>query len=309
MSSTIPNISLLDLDLPSSIDLLKEAFEQVGFVVITEHGISKVLTDRFLNMFKEFFSWPDVRKMNYQLANAGGARGYTPFGVETAKDSEHVDLKEFWHIGRELDAGHPMASYMPQNLWIEAIEGFRSTSLELYAAFDHVGRQLLRAIAKLLELVDDFFEDKVDVGNSVLRVIHYPPLPASPTPSLRAGAHEDINVITLLLGAEEPGLQICTRSGAWLAVNPGPGSMVVNVGDMLQRLTNGVLRSTSHRVVNPTRDRASSSRYATPFFLHFNSNYLIQALPSCCGDGRAKPPPPILADDYLQERLREIRLK
>ncbi|MBU6285461.1 MAG: isopenicillin N synthase family oxygenase [Betaproteobacteria bacterium] len=309
MIGKIPSISLLELDEPRSIERLSGAFEQLGFVIMTDHNISQALIDPFLGMFKQFFGWPEQDKLRFRLAQAGGARGYTPFGVETAKGSDHVDLKEFWHIGRELGAEHPYRVYMPPNLWIDAIEGFRSLCLEVFEAFDRVGRQILRAIARVLQLDHDFFEDKVDAGNSILRVIHYPPVPASPTQSLRAGAHEDINVITLLLGAEEPGLQIRSRAGDWLPVNPEAGSMVVNVGDMLQRLSNGVLRSTSHRVVNPASDRASSSRYAMPFFLHFNPDFLIEALPSCCGVGRPLPSPPMLADDYLQERLREIRLK
>jgi isopenicillin N synthase-like dioxygenase len=161
----------------------------------------------------------------------------------------------------------------------------------------------------VLGLAPDFFEDKVQLGNSVLRVIHYPPMPPQPTESVRAGAHEDINVITLLLGAEEPGLQVLTRQGEWLAANPAPGSMVVNVGDMLQRLTNGLLPSTTHRVVNPASDRARHARFSMPFFLHFNPDFPIAALPSCTGPGRPEPLPPILAEEYLQERLREIKLK
>jgi len=309
MTSNIPRLSLRELNKPRNIERLSDAFEQLGFVIITDHNISQALIDPFLEMFKQFFAWPEQHKLNYCLAQAGGARGYTPFGVETAKGSNLVDLKEFWHIGRELGPDHPYRVYMPQNLWIDAIEGFRSRCLELFEAFDHVGRQILKAVARVLELDEDFFEDKVATGNSILRVIHYPPMPSSPTQSLRAGAHEDINVITLLLGAEEPGLQIRSRAGEWLPVNPEAGAMVVNVGDMLQRLSNGVLRSTCHRVVNPASEQSSRSRYAMPFFLHFNPDFLIKALPNCCGEGRPLPLPPMLADDYLQERLREIRLK
>jgi isopenicillin N synthase-like dioxygenase len=198
---------------------------------------------------------------------------------------------------------------MADNIWIDGLPGFRETSLEMFETFDHTGRRLLTAIARVLGLAPDFFEDKVQLGNSVLRVIHYPPMPPQPTESVRAGAHEDINVITLLLGAEEPGLQVLTRQGEWLAANPAPGSMVVNVGDMLQRLTNGLLPSTTHRVVNPASDRARHARFSMPFFLHFNPDFPIAALPSCTGPDRPEPLPPILAEEYLQERLREIKLK
>ncbi|NCV89649.1 MAG: isopenicillin N synthase family oxygenase [Betaproteobacteria bacterium] len=309
MSEQIPRIRLDALDEPPNVLLLKEAYERLGFVVITEHGINATMIDPFLAMFQDFFSWPQQRKLDFRLAGAAGARGYTPFGVETAKGSYWVDLKEFWHIGRELEHDHSYRRYMPENVWIDAIAGFKRRCLEVFEAFDRTGCQILRAIASVLELPADFFEDKVNMGNSVLRVIHYPPLPAGPTKSLRAGAHEDINVITLLLGAEEPGLQVCTRSGQWLSVNPEPGAMVVNVGDMLQRLSNGVLRSTSHRVLNPSGAAATRSRYSMPFFLHFNPDFLIEALPSCCGPGKAQAAAAILADDYLQERLREIRLR
>jgi isopenicillin N synthase-like dioxygenase len=198
---------------------------------------------------------------------------------------------------------------MADNIWITEIPGFKETCIEMFETFDRTGRRLLSAIARVLGLAPDFFEDKVQLGNSVLRVIHYPPMPPNPAESIRAGAHEDINVITLLLGAEEPGLQVLTRQGQWLSVNPSPGSMVVNVGDMLQRLTNGVLRSTSHRVINPIRDRAQNARFSMPFFLHFNPDFPIAALPSCVGPGKPEPLPPILAEEYLQERLREIKLK
>ncbi|MCS6947922.1 MAG: hypothetical protein NZM12_09925, partial [Steroidobacteraceae bacterium] len=180
----------------------------------------------------------------------------------------------------------------------------------MYATFDALGLRLLRAIARSLDLAPDYFDDKVEVGNSVLRVIHYPPLPATPTESIRAAAHEDINLITLLLGSAEPGLQIKTRSGAWLDVNPAPGMLVINVGDMLQRLTNDLLRSTTHRVLNPPPERAAIARYSMPFFLHFNPDFRIETLPQCIGPHRPnRYPTPITADDYLQQRLREIKLK
>lgn len=309
MSEHIPTLSLREVDREEFAAALGAAYEQHGFVIITDHGIDQDLIDRFLGAYKTFFAWPEADKKRYHIAGGGGARGYTPFGIETAKGSQHFDLKEFWHVGRELPEGHPYRHYMADNVWIKEIEGFREISNEMFETFDRTGRRLLTAIARWLKLPNDYFEDKVQLGNSVLRVIHYPPMPAQPTESVRAGAHEDINVITLLLGAEEPGLQVLTRSGEWLGVNPAPGSMVVNVGDMLQRLTNGVLRSTTHRVVNPASDRARHARFSMPFFLHFNPDFPIAALPSCVGPGKPEPLPPILAEEFLQERLREIKLK
>ncbi|NDA52360.1 MAG: isopenicillin N synthase family oxygenase [Betaproteobacteria bacterium] len=185
MSEQIPRIRLDALDEPPNVLLLKEAYERLGFVVITEHGINATMIDPFLAMFQDFFSWPQQRKLDFRLAGAAGARGYTPFGVETAKGSDWVDLKEFWHIGRELEHDHSYRRYMPENVWIDAIAGFKRRCLEVFEAFDRTGCQILRAIASVLELPADFFEDKVNMGNSVLRVIHYPPLPAGPTKSLR----------------------------------------------------------------------------------------------------------------------------
>jgi isopenicillin N synthase-like dioxygenase len=309
MTEQIPTLSLRDVDDERFVRDLGAAYENYGFVIITDHGIPQPLLDRFLELYKTFFAWPETDKHRYHIKGGGGARGYTPFGIETAKGSQHFDLKEFWHVGRELPVGHPYRHYMSDNVWISEIPGFKETCLEMFETFDLTGRRLLSAIARVLGLSPDFFEDKVQLGNSVLRVIHYPPMPPNPAESIRAGAHEDINVITLLLGAEEPGLQVLSRQGQWLSVNPAPGSMVVNVGDMLQRLTNGMLRSTSHRVINPIRDRAQNARFSMPFFLHFNPDFPIAALPSCVGPGKPDPLPPILAEEYLQERLREIKLK
>jgi isopenicillin N synthase-like dioxygenase len=309
MPDTVPTLSFAEVhaaDFPARIGA---AFERYGFVIVTDHGIPQPLIERFLAMFRQFFALPDGEKRRHHVAGGGGARGYTPFGIETAKGATHHDLKEFWHVGRELPDAHPLRRYMPANVWIENLPGCRDLTLEMFDSFDRMGRRLLQPIARALSLPPDYFEDKVELGNSVLRVIHYPPMPPTPTESVRAGAHEDINVITLLLGAEEPGLQVLTRQGQWLSVNPAPGSLVVNVGDMLQRLTNGALRSTSHRVVNPPRERASHGRFSLPFFLHFNPDFEIRTLPGCIRDSRPDQfPVPITADEYLQERLREIKL-
>ncbi|HEU4592268.1 MAG TPA: 2-oxoglutarate and iron-dependent oxygenase domain-containing protein [Steroidobacteraceae bacterium] len=288
---------------------LAAAYAEYGFVIIQNHGIDKQVIDQCLACFRRFFALPDAEKRRYQLPNGGGARGYTPFGIETAKGARHHDLKEFWHVGRELPPGHRYARDMAPNIWVEGIAGFRESTLSLYEAFDALGRRLLAPIARTIGLPENYFDDKVNYGNSVLRVIHYPPMPPEPTPSVRAGAHEDINVITLLLGAEEPGLEVLSKKGEWLPINPAPGSLVCNVGDMLQRLTNGRLRSTTHRVVNPPRERASKARYSLPFFLHFNPDFLIETLPQCVDAQHPDQfPVPITAHDFLQERLREIKL-
>ncbi|MFZ4070998.1 MAG: isopenicillin N synthase family dioxygenase, partial [Caulobacterales bacterium] len=242
------------------------------------------------------------------IAGGGGQRGYTPFGTEAAKGAAAVDLKEFWHIGRELPDAHPHRQVMAANIWPQEVADFRPALYGLYEALDQLGLKLLAAIARHLDLPANFFDAAVKDGNSILRLLHYPPMPPNPA-GVRAGAHEDINAITLLLGAEEAGLQLLDRDGQWLDINPPSGALVVNIGDMLQRLTNHALPSTTHRVVNPAPERAHLPRYSIPFFLHFAPNFQIETLPVCI-DG-AHPNrylEPITAQDYLMQRLREIRL-
>ncbi len=309
MSDAVPTLDAASSESAHFARALSAAYEEYGFVITQNHGIEKRVIDHCLECFHRFFALPEAEKRRYQVVGGGGARGYTPFGIETAKGATHHDLKEFWHVGRELPPGHRLAKDMAPNIWVDGIPGFRESTLSLYESFDALGRRLLAPIARTIGLAENYFDDKVNLGNSVLRVIHYPPMPPEPTPSVRAGAHEDINVITLLLGAEEPGLEVLSRKGEWLPINPSPGSLVCNVGDMLQRLTNRRLRSTTHRVVNPPRERASKARYSLPFFLHFNPDFLIETLPQCIDAQHPNQfPVPITAHDFLQERLREIKL-
>ncbi|THD60421.1 2-oxoglutarate and iron-dependent oxygenase domain-containing protein [Phenylobacterium sp.] len=297
-----------DSDFDGFSDELGASFARFGFAVIGDHGIPQARIDAALAAAKAFFALPEDVKLKYKLP-VGGQRGYTPFGIETAKGAEHFDLKEFWHVGRDLPPGHPYRSHMADNVWPDAdVAGFHARVGWLYGALDAMGLKVLEAVAAYLGLERRFFEPTVDFGNSILRLLHYPPAP-SDGPHIRAGAHEDINVITLLLGAEEAGLEVKDRDGQWLPINPPPGSLVCNIGDMLQRLTNHRLPSTTHRVVNPAPERRGVPRYSTPFFLHFNSDYLIRTLPNCVD--AAHPdlyPTPITADAFLQERLREIKL-
>ncbi|MFZ3484738.1 isopenicillin N synthase family dioxygenase [Sphingomonas sp. 3-13AW] len=282
------------------------SFQRFGFAMVADHGIDPALIDRAWALTEEFFRLPEEEKRAYHTPGGGGARGYTPFRTEIAKNAKVTDLKEFWHIGRELPAGHRFRDVMPDNIWPSAPAGFKETFLELFAAFDTAGLKLLSAIARYLKLDPNWFEHAVKDGNSVLRLLHYPPIPAD-APGVRAEAHEDINLITLLLGAEEAGLELLDKDGRWLAVKPPAGAMVVNVGDMLQRLTNHVLPSTTHRVVNPAPERRGNSRYSMPFFLHPAPDFLIETLPSCIGEGN-RYPEPITAHDYLHQRLVEIGL-
>jgi isopenicillin N synthase-like dioxygenase len=309
MSDAVPTLDAGSCEGDRFAHDLAAAYEEYGFVIIRNHGIEKRVIDQCVDSFRRFFALPESDKRRYHLPGGGGARGYTPFGIETAKGAKHHDLKEFWHVGRELPPGHRYSTDMAPNVWVEGIPGFRESTLSLFQSFDALGRRLLAPIGRALGLGSNYFEDKVNLGNSILRIIHYPPMPPEPTPSVRAGAHEDINVITLLLGAEEPGLEVLSRRGEWLPINPPPGSLVCNVGDMLQRLTNCLLRSTTHRVVNPPRERASNARFSLPFFLHFNPDFLIKTLPQCVDAQHPEQfPVPITAQDFLQERLREIKL-
>ncbi len=303
------SMTLYDSDFKAFADRLGASFKRYGFAVISEHGLDESVIGSAVDDAKAFFALPEEVKRKYHQPGTGGARGLTPFGVEAAKGATAVDLKEFWHVGRELPEGHPYRKYMRDNVWPTEVPGFREHLYGMFTAMDELGRRILRAIARYLELGDDFFEDKVELGNSILRMLHYPPVPAD-APGVRAGAHEDINVITLLLGAEEAGLQLKDADGQWLDIAPPPNALVVNIGDMLQRLTNHVLPSTTHRVVNPAAERRGFARYSTPFFLHFNPDFVIESLPSTVTPenpdryaGKA-----IMAEDFLTERLKEIRL-
>jgi isopenicillin N synthase-like dioxygenase len=283
------------------------SFQRFGFAVVADHGIDAALIDRAWVATKSFFAQSVPDKMAYR-AGKGGQRGYIPFGIEMAKGATENDLKEFWHIGRDLPPGHKFADHMPQNIWPAHPPEFRDIFIELYAEFDKVGAKLLSAIAVYLGLDKEWFVEPVRDGNSVLRLLHYPPV-SPQAPGVRAGAHEDINLITLLLGAEEAGLQLLDRDGNWLAIDPPRGALVVNVGDMLQRLTNHVLPSTTHRVVNPEPGRRGSARYSMPYFLHLASDFPIVTLPGCVSTAHPdRYPRSITADAYLRERLREIGL-
>lgn len=285
------------------------AYREFGFCCISGHGIPKSDIDSAYDVFQRFFALPTETKMQYHQAGTGGARGYTPFGIETAKDSKYPDLKEFWHIGREIPRDSSYADVMAPNLWPSEIIGFREHGYGLYQALDALGARVLRALALHIDLPEDFFEDKVNFGNSILRPIHYPPITAENIPNVRAGAHEDINFITLLVGASAEGLEVLTREGSWLPITTEGDAIVVNIGDMLQRLTNHVYPSTTHRVVNPQNANARKPRYSVPFFLHPNPDVLLDVLPGCVSaDNPSRYSTPITAHDYLLERLREIKL-
>ena len=301
-------LALVEADPAAAARAFGAAFERTGFAVVADHGIDAALIDRALAATRAFFALPEAVKRRYHVPGQGGARGLTPFGIETAKGQTAADLKEFWHMGRDLPPGHAYRAVMPDNLWPDEIPDFEAAMRAFYTALDRAGTRILTAIALYLGLAADFFDDPVCDGNSVLRLLHYPPVVAG-SAGVRAGAHEDINVITLLLGADEAGLQLLGRDGAWLEIEAPPGTLVCNIGDMLQRLTNHVLPSTTHRVVNPVAARAGVARYSTPFFLHFRPDYSIKTLPGCVSAANPdRYPEAITAEAFLQQRLREIGL-
>ena len=289
---------------------LGAAYREWGFAGIRGHGIDQGLIDGAYDVFKRFFALPEETKRKYHVPGIGGARGYTPFMVETAKDSRYPDLKEFWHVGREIARDSQYAADMPPNQWPDEVPGFRETAYRLYTTLDALGSQVLSALALHIGLPESWFADKTDFGNSILRPIHYPPITSAEVPNVRAGAHEDINLITLLVGASAAGLEVLSRKGEWVPFTADADTIVVNIGDMLQRYTNHVYPSTTHRVVNPPGDAARQPRYSTPFFLHPNPDFMIEVLPSCVSaDNPSRYPEPITAQGYLEERLREIKLK
>ena len=311
MSARIPTLDIqrFHSDREAFVAELGAAYREWGFAGIRNHGIPQTLIDNAYDVFQRFFALPEEAKRKYHVPGGGGARGYTPFGIETAKGAEHYDLKEFWHVGREIPRDSRHAGVMPPNLWPEEVPEFREVAYGLYQALDRLGSQVLSALALHIGLAEDWFADKTNEGNSILRPIHYPPITATDIPNVRAGAHEDINLITLLVGASAEGLEVLSRKGEWVPFTADADTIVVNIGDMLQRLSNHVYPSTTHRVVNPPGERARQPRYSTPFFLHPNPDFLIKTLPQCVSaDNPDRYPEPITAHDYLLERLREIKL-
>jgi isopenicillin N synthase-like dioxygenase len=310
-------VPLVDLrDWSRGDDALREAFVQTvgdaikhfGFVRVGGHDVRPYITAPAYAAARAFFALPADVKADYIVKGGRGQRGYTPFGAEHAKDNPAPDLKEFWHVGRELPADHPLAAVYPRNLWPTQVEGFRKHMLELYEELERVSVILLRALALYLGEDERVFTDLTDGGNTVMRSLRYPPLEGLDVQpgSVRAAAHEDINFITLLITSTASGLELLDRDGKWLAVDAQPGEIVADSGDMLHRVTNGVIPATTHRVVNP--DDAKEERMSMPFFVHPRPNAMLRVLESCRGEGMPTPPPDISGQDFLEERLAEIGL-
>ena len=276
-----------------------------GFVVLKDHTISNTLLNEAYDLAKALFDLPLEKKLSYRSKLAGGQRGYTAFGEEHAKDSPVSDLKEFWHVGRELALGSKWKNEFPENIWPTEFSRFKEVFVKIFSELDRTGQIMMEALTYPLEVPKDYFFNLSAEGNTILRLLHYPPIPKDADPrSIRAAAHEDINLITILVSATSSGLQLKDRDGKWLDIESDPNSLIVDAGDMLARITNDVIPSTTHRVVNP--EDAKSSRYSMPFFIHPNMDAMLECIPSCRGSGEKYAP--ILGQDFLMQRLREIGL-
>lgn len=291
------------------VNALGKAYREVGFVSVKNHGVPAELIDRFYALVKAFFAMPVAEKKKYEIPELAGQRGYTSFGREHAKGSDAPDLKEFWQFGQTEMPKQFQSSDYPPNVEVAEFPDFNATGVALFKAFEASGSMLLRAIALHLELPENYFDEYIRGGNSILRAIHYPPITSEPKSAIRAEQHEDINLITLLVGASADGLELLNREGQWLPVSAPEGCLVVNVGDMLQRHSNNRLRSTTHRVVNPPRELWHTERFSIPFFLHPVSEMKLDCLSSCIDAEHPQAYGPITAGAYLDERLREIGLK
>lgn len=317
----IPSLDLADFTAGTPtkkaafVQKLGEAYQNIGFVAIKNHGLSQDLQDRLYGTIKDFFKLPDAIKSTYEKPEIGFQRGYTGKGKEHAKGRNTGDLKEFYHVGQELSRipdTDPVKSDYPPNIWPTELPEFQKIANEVYRTLESAGKAMLQAIALSLDLDENYFEDKVAHGNSILRQIHYFPIENPdevPADAVRAAEHGDINLITLLMGASADGLQVLRRDGKWISITALPDQLVVNVGDMLERLTNKKLKSTIHRVVNPPREKMNTSRYSIPFFMHPRSEMELTCLDSCVDADRPKQFEDTTAGEFLEERLRELGLR
>jgi len=311
---SIPSVDLNDficgdpVKKEAFVQALGKAYEEVGFVAVKNHGVPDELIADLYKYVQQFFSLPLDQKRKFEIAELAGQRGYTSFGKEHAKGSDEPDLKEFFQYGQIPRDNFKEEEY-PDNVQVAQIRDFNPTFDAAYRAFEKSGSALLRAIALYLKLDEFYFDKYVFNGNSILRAIHYPPITNEPKSAIRAEQHEDINLITLLVGASADGLEILNNKGEWIGVTSLPEQIVVNVGDMLQRFTNNRLRSTTHRVVNPKRELWHTSRFSIPFFLHPKSSMSLKCLDSCIDEAHPLQYEDISAGEYLNERLIEIGLK
>ena len=290
------------------VDEIGKAYEEIGFVSLRNHFLSEDLVDGLYKEIKGFFALPVEVKSKYEIPGLGGQRGYVSFGKEHAKGKKEGDLKEFWHFGQEpLDDANVSKEY-PGNVHVKELPDFNRTGMEAYRMLEKTGVYVLRALALYIGLDEFFFDEWAANGNSILRPIHYPPITQEPDDAVRAAAHGDINLITLLMGASAGGLQVLRKDDKWIDAIPNENELVINVGDMLERLTNNKLRSTIHRVVNPPKEEWSKPRYSIPFFMHPRGDMKLNCLPECIDKDHPKAYPDITAGEFLHQRLVEIGL-
>jgi isopenicillin N synthase-like dioxygenase len=311
----IPSIDLSDFTSGNPetkqtfVQKLGKAYEEIGFVAVKNHGLSDEMSVKLYQQVQAFFNLPEDVKKKYEIDGLAGQRGYTSFGKEHAKGRNTGDLKEFWHFGQYVEDNDPIGKEYPDNVEVMELAEFNRIGKEVYQTLETAGRNMLRAIALYLGLDENYFDDKIHNGNSILRPIHYPPITDEPKDAVRAAEHEDINLITLLMGASAEGLQVLNKKKEWVNVTALPEQIVVNVGDMLQRHTNNKLRSTTHRVINPPKEKWGQSRFSIPFFLHPRSEMRLDCLNECVDENNPQQYEDISAGEYLNERLAEIGLK
>ncbi|WP_273566930.1 isopenicillin N synthase family dioxygenase [Maribacter halichondriae] len=313
--SAIPSVDLTDF--VSEYEGRKEkftkeigkAFEEIGFVALSGHFLSEELVEDLYAEIKKFFDLPQEVKNNYEIEGIGGQRGYTSFGKEHAKGRKEGDLKEFWHFGQYVGGDAKLAAEYPDNVIVSELPKFNEVGKEAYKMLEKTAKYVLRALALHLGLEENYFDEYIKNGNSILRPIHYPPITSEPKNAVRAAAHGDINLITLLMGAHGRGLQVKNHNGEWVDAIARPDQLMINVGDMLSRLTNNKLKSTIHQVVNPPRELWGTSRYSIPFFMHPISEMLLNCLGECVDAEHPKQFKDITAGEFLHERLIELGLK
>lgn len=313
--TSIPSVNLQDflsedpVRKQKFIDQIGKAYQDIGFVALKGHFLDEALVDRLYSEIKNFFSLPVETKQNYEIPGIGGQRGYVSFGKESAKGKKEGDLKEFWHFGQYVEDDPERAKEYPENVEVKELPAFNKVGKEAYQMLEKTAKYVLRALALHLDLEETYFDDYIHNGNSILRPIHYPPISEEPKAAERAAAHGDINLITLLMGAQGRGLQVQNHNGEWIDAIAEPDELMINVGDMLSRHTNNKLKSTIHRVINPPRELWGTSRYSIPFFMHPISEMKLDVLESCIDKEHPKQFEDITAGAFLDERLFELGLK
>ncbi|GAA3608312.1 2-oxoglutarate and iron-dependent oxygenase domain-containing protein [Flavivirga amylovorans] len=312
--TSIPSVDLSDFisDNPTKkqqfVDAIGKAYEDIGFVALKGHFLDDTLVENLYKEVKDFFSLPTETKQNYEIPGIGGQRGYVSFGKESAKGKKEGDLKEFWHFGQYVENNPKLEAEYPKNVIVNELPEFNAVGKETYKMLEKTAKYVLRALAIHLGIEETYFDKFIHNGNSILRPIHYPPISEEPKEAVRAAAHGDINLITLLMGAQGRGLQVQNHKGEWIDAIAQPDELMINVGDMLSRHTNNKLKSTIHRVINPPKELWGTSRYSIPFFMHPISDMKLDVLEGCIDENTPKAFEDITAGEFLNERLIELGL-